>query len=62
LSTDDLLSHFFVLKEICELAGMPLDIVERKLGILKKPIPGKDDHTCAMGIKAAKNTVIRWGN
>ncbi|WP_163100747.1 3-oxoacyl-ACP synthase [Peribacillus alkalitolerans] len=44
-------------KEISELAGMPQEIVERKLGILKKTIPGEDDHTCEMGIWAARKAI-----
>lgn len=41
-------------KEIARLANLPVDVVKNKLGILEKPIPGKDDHTVEMGVKAAK--------
>jgi len=45
-------------KELAEKTNIPEDIIREKFGIKKKPIPGEDDHTCAMGIKAA-NTAIR---
>lgn len=41
-------------KEISEKAGLPIEVVEQKLGIKQKPIPGPEDHTCEMGIKAAR--------
>lgn len=48
-------------EEISILAGIPKEIVETKLGIVKKPIPGPDDHTCEMGIKAAKIAIEKAG-
>ncbi|MDQ1001092.1 3-oxoacyl-[acyl-carrier-protein] synthase-3 [Neobacillus niacini] len=48
-------------KEIAELAGIPTHIVEEKMGIKKKYVPGKDDHTCEMGIIAAKQAIERAG-
>lgn len=44
-------------KEIANKAGIPISVVEDKMGILKKPIPGPEDHTCEMGIKAAKKAL-----
>lgn len=46
-------------EKIAELAGIPKEIVEGKMGIKKKPIPGPDDHTCEMGIRAAKQAIER---
>jgi 3-oxoacyl-[acyl-carrier-protein] synthase III len=43
--------------EIAEKAGILIRIVEDKMGIKKKPIPGEEDHTCEMGIKAAKRAI-----
>lgn len=43
--------------EIAQEAGIPLDVVEKKMGIKKKPIPGPEDHTCFMGVKAAKRAI-----
>ena len=52
-------AQFTTSKEISELAGMQQEIVEKKLGILKKPIPGKDDHACQMGIEAARKAISK---
>lgn len=48
-------------KDISEWAGIPQKIVEEKLGIKKKPIPGEHDHTCQMGIEAARQAIERAG-
>lgn len=48
-------------KEIAELAGLPVAVVEEKMGIIKKRIPGQDDHTCEMGIIAAKKAITKAG-
>ncbi|WP_226671222.1 3-oxoacyl-ACP synthase [Metabacillus litoralis] len=40
-------------KEIAQKAGLPISVVEDKMGLKRKPIPGPEDHTCEMGIKAA---------
>lgn len=48
-------------KDISEWAGIPQKIVEEKLGIKKKSIPGEQDHTCQMGIEAAKQAIEKAG-
>jgi 3-oxoacyl-[acyl-carrier-protein] synthase III len=48
-------------KEIAEMAGIPPHIVEEKMGIKKKHVPGPHDHTCEMGILAAKQAIERAG-
>jgi 3-oxoacyl-[acyl-carrier-protein] synthase III len=48
-------------REIAEKAGIPINVVEEKMGIKKKPIPGVDDHTCEMGIKAARKAIEKAG-
>ncbi len=48
---------FLTAKDISRRSGIPKEIIETKLGILKKPIPGPDDHTCEMGIKAAREAI-----
>jgi 3-oxoacyl-[acyl-carrier-protein] synthase-3 len=48
-------------KEIAEAAGLPLEVVEKKMGITRKPIPGEEDHTCEMGIRAARDAIRRAG-
>jgi 3-oxoacyl-[acyl-carrier-protein] synthase III len=44
-------------KEIAKRAGIPVKVVEEKLGIKQKPIPSLEDHTCEMGIRAAKRAI-----
>ncbi|MGD6848384.1 3-oxoacyl-ACP synthase [Rossellomorea aquimaris] len=44
-------------REIAEKAGLPLEVVENKMGIKKKTFPGPEDHTCAMGIQAARRAI-----
>ena len=48
-------------KEIAELAGIPHGIVEEKMGIKKKHVPGPSDHTCEMGIMAAEKAIAKAG-
>lgn len=48
-------------KEIAEKASIPAHVVEEKMGIKKKYVPGPDDHTCEMGIKAAKQAIKKAG-
>jgi 3-oxoacyl-[acyl-carrier-protein] synthase III len=48
-------------KQIAEKAGIPTHIVEEKMGIKKKHVPGNNDHTCEMGILAAKQAIERAG-
>lgn len=47
--------------QISAATGIPQDILERKFGLLEKPLPGPDDHTCAMGAKAATTALERAG-
>lgn len=46
--------RFLTSQELSDQSGIPIDIVESKLGIKRKPIPGSGDHTAEMGIKAAR--------
>ncbi|RDI47826.1 3-oxoacyl-ACP synthase [Falsibacillus pallidus] len=48
-------------KEISEKAGIPLEVIEDKMGIRSKTIPGAEDHTCEMGVRAAKIAIERAG-
>lgn len=47
--------------EISEWSGVPQSVVESKLGIKQKPVPGPEDHTCEMGIRAARIAIERAG-
>jgi 3-oxoacyl-[acyl-carrier-protein] synthase-3 len=40
--------------QIAAASGVPTDVVRDKLGIHRKTVPGPDDHTNAMGIRAAR--------
>ncbi|WP_066295027.1 3-oxoacyl-ACP synthase [Bacillus sp. FJAT-29937] len=44
-------------EEIALKAGIPKEIVEGKMGIKRKTVPGLEDHTCEMGIRAAKKAI-----
>lgn len=48
-------------KEIAEKAGLPSDVVETRLGIKRKAVPGEEDHTCEMGIRAAESALKEAG-
>ena len=48
-------------EEIAFRSKLPIEVVKNKMGISKKPIPGKDDHTVAMGIWAAEKA-LQKGN
>jgi 3-oxoacyl-[acyl-carrier-protein] synthase III len=53
--------QFLTGKEIAEMADIPVSVVEEKMGIKKKYIPGPEDHTCEMGIVAAKQAIAKAG-
>lgn len=53
--------HFLTGEEIANKAGIPPKIVEEKMGINRKLIPGLEDHTCEMGVRAAKKAIARAG-
>ncbi|MEH7547632.1 3-oxoacyl-ACP synthase [Neobacillus vireti] len=48
-------------KQIAQMSGIPLHVVEEKMGIKKKYVPGAHDHTCEMGIIAAKRAIAKAG-
>ncbi|WP_078381498.1 3-oxoacyl-ACP synthase [Sutcliffiella halmapala] len=49
--------NFMSSKEISEKSGIPIYVVEEKLGIKQKPIASSQDHTCEMGIQAARKAI-----
>ncbi|CAM3786933.1 3-oxoacyl-ACP synthase [Cytobacillus oceanisediminis] len=62
LSTGFYLPNSYITgEEIAREAGIPREIVEGKMGIKKKPVPGENDHTCEMGIKAARTAIKKAG-
>ncbi|MCT8136795.1 3-oxoacyl-ACP synthase [Anaerobacillus sp. CMMVII] len=44
-------------RDIATLSGIPLEVVELKMGIKEKIVPGPNDHTCQMGVLAAKEAL-----
>ena len=46
---------------ISSQSGTPVDVIKTKMGMLSKAVPGKDDHTVAMGVKAARIAIERAG-
>ena len=52
---------FMTAEEMAGLTNISQEIIEEKLGIKQKPIPGEDDHTCYMGIQAAKKAISKAG-
>jgi 3-oxoacyl-[acyl-carrier-protein] synthase-3 len=45
--------------DIAAASGLPLEVVANKLGIKSKRIPGIEDHTNAMGVRAARIALER---
>lgn len=52
---------FMTSEQISIASGIPQDVLERKMGIVRKPIPGDEDHSCEMGIRAAREAIAKAG-
>ncbi len=50
-------NNFWDSQKIAELSDLPKWVVEEKLGIKRKPMPGPEDHPAHMGIEAAKRAI-----
>lgn len=48
-------------EQIAQASNIPLAVIAEKFGIVEKPIPGPDDHPCAMGAKAAQIALDKAG-
>ncbi len=48
-------------EELAQKTGIPLEVVENKLGVLKKPIPGPEDHCVSMAVKASRKAIEKAG-
>jgi len=46
---------------IAQESGVPQNVIEQKMGFRHKPVPGPEDGTVAMGIKAAQQAIDRAG-
>ena len=49
--------HYETSSEIAEKSGIPREIIETKMGFSRKPLPGPEDHTCQMGVHAARKAL-----
>lgn len=47
--------------EIAQKTGIPEDVIVGKFGLLRKPVPGPDDHAGAMGLWAAQRALEHSG-
>ncbi|MGI9952792.1 3-oxoacyl-ACP synthase [Moorellaceae bacterium AZ2] len=47
--------------DVARESGIPEEVVEKKLGFRRKPVPGPDDHTIEMGIRAARRALEKGG-
>ncbi len=47
--------------ELAEATTIPRQVIEEKFGVLQKPVPGPEDTTSMMGIKAARRAVENAG-
>jgi 3-oxoacyl-[acyl-carrier-protein] synthase-3 len=45
--------------EIAEKSGIPEGVIREKFGVIRKPIPGPEDTTSAMGIAAARDAITK---
>lgn len=45
--------------QLAEASGIPQSIIESKMGIYEKPLPGEEDHTVEMGVRAARVALTR---
>lgn len=50
---------FMTCDELAQKTGIPVDVVAKKLGIQKKPVPGPEDHCVVMAVKAAKTALAK---
>ena len=48
-------------KEVAQKAGLPIEVVQNKMGITEKTIAGDNDHTVQMAIRAAKESIEQAG-
>ena len=52
---------FMYASEIAEKTGIPEDVITRKFGVIKKPIPGTGDTPSSMAIKASMDAIESSG-
>jgi 3-oxoacyl-[acyl-carrier-protein] synthase-3 len=50
---------FITAADIAQLSGIPEEIIIKKMGIVRKPVPGPEDHTNKMGLWAAQDALTQ---
>ena len=53
--------NFLSAADLANKTGVPQDVIERKFGILRKPVAGPEETTAFMGIEAARTALARAG-
>lgn len=53
--------HFMTSADVARESGLPQEVIEKKFGFRRKPVPGPGDHTCQMGIWAAEQAISEAG-
>lgn len=48
---------YMTAEDLAEETGLPLEVIQGKMGIRKKPIPGPDDHCVPMALHAARKAL-----
>lgn len=51
-------STFETSDQIADATGIPEPVIREKFGIVRKPVPGPDDHPCEMGARAARAALV----
>lgn len=54
-------SSFMSSGELADATGIPEAVIRERFGVHRKPVPGPDDHPCAMGARAAQIALDRAG-
>lgn len=54
-------SRFMTSADLADATGIPEPVIREKFGVVKKPMPGPDDHPCAMGARAARAALTKAG-
>jgi 3-oxoacyl-[acyl-carrier-protein] synthase-3 len=54
-------SRYHSAADIAAASGVPEQVVREKMGITRKTVPGPDDHTNAMGVRAAREALADAG-
>ncbi|MCK4258990.1 MAG: 3-oxoacyl-ACP synthase [Halanaerobiales bacterium] len=47
--------NYLTAEELSKKCGIPVNIIHEKMGLKSVVVPGENDHTCEMALKAAKN-------